>query len=127
MSKEEAKDEETAFTTSGIWMLISHINHICMSNCRRSLIGDMQIVRATKDLEAGTELVLWYQKPRQFQSYDEVHPEGPWQLGPHLWMCAVSGEKVHAHNEVVDAQKPLGESSEGYGKRTSDNELHQGS
>lgn len=43
-----------------------------MSNTRRSFIGDMQIVRATRDLEAGSELFFWYQSPHEFDSYDEA-------------------------------------------------------
>lgn len=38
----------------------------------RSFIGDMQIVRATRDLEAGTEVVAWYYTPKRFESYNEA-------------------------------------------------------
>jgi hypothetical protein len=35
----------------------------CISNARRSFIGDMMIARATRDLPADTELTWWYQPP----------------------------------------------------------------
>jgi len=48
----------TRSKASGIWIISSYINHSCISNCRRSFIGDMQIIRATQDLHADTELVF---------------------------------------------------------------------
>ncbi|KFY88611.1 hypothetical protein V500_06244 [Pseudogymnoascus sp. VKM F-4518 (FW-2643)] len=58
------KDEpESAFHSTGIWIQASYINHSCTSNARRSFIGDMMIVRATRDLKKGTELSFWYHCP----------------------------------------------------------------
>lgn len=58
--------------TAGVWSFISHINHSCISNIRRSFIGDMQIIRATRELEAGTELLGWYDLPQRLESYEEA-------------------------------------------------------
>ncbi|KAF4984516.1 hypothetical protein FZEAL_312 [Fusarium zealandicum] len=66
------KDTGFKYTTSGIWLLASRINHSCVGNCRRSFIGDMQIVRATRDLPAGTELFFCYRAPIPLESYDEA-------------------------------------------------------
>ncbi|KAK2124841.1 hypothetical protein NOF04DRAFT_1348596 [Fusarium oxysporum II5] len=41
-------------------------------NCRRSFIGDMQIIRATQDMSAGTKLLLSYRTPCAFESYAQV-------------------------------------------------------
>ncbi|SCO08278.1 unnamed protein product [Fusarium fujikuroi] len=68
----EIENINTKFLTSGIWLLASRINHSCVSNCRRSFIGDMQIIRATQDMSAGTELLLSYRAPCSFESYEEV-------------------------------------------------------
>ncbi|KAJ1328171.1 SET and MYND domain-containing protein 4 [Microdochium nivale] len=65
-------ESEGKFSTSGIWLLASRINHSCVGNCRRSFIGDMQIIRAARDLEAGTELLFPYRAPQKMQSYSEV-------------------------------------------------------
>lgn len=47
----------------GIWTHASHINHCCLSNARRAFIGNMMIVRASCDMEAGTEITVWYHNP----------------------------------------------------------------
>ncbi|PHH76815.1 hypothetical protein CDD80_1193 [Ophiocordyceps camponoti-rufipedis] len=75
MKDKDTGDEtgkETKFATAGIWLLASRINHSCVSNCRRSFIGDMLIVRATKDIAAGTELVFSYHPPQEYQTYEET-------------------------------------------------------
>lgn len=67
------KDEKPPdYTTCGIWVLASRINHSCVGNCRRSFIGDMQIIRATRDLDAGTELLFCYVPPVTMDSYGEA-------------------------------------------------------
>lgn len=43
--------------------MASYINHSCMSNSRRAFIGDMMIVRASRDLPADTEITFWYESP----------------------------------------------------------------
>ncbi|KAF1992805.1 hypothetical protein P154DRAFT_594844 [Amniculicola lignicola CBS 123094] len=47
----------------GIWTTASYINHSCLNNCHRTFIGDIMIVRATKDLNVNTELRFCYQLP----------------------------------------------------------------
>ena len=53
-------EEHKGHSTCGLWCVASRINHCCISNCCRSFIGDMQIVRATQDLDADTELLFPY-------------------------------------------------------------------
>ncbi|KAM3510550.1 hypothetical protein MY11210_005803 [Beauveria gryllotalpidicola] len=65
-------NEKDGFGTSGIWIKASYVNHSCVGNCRRSFIGDMQIVRATADMEPGTELVFSYRQPQNLETYDDV-------------------------------------------------------
>ncbi|KAM3532396.1 hypothetical protein NHJ13051_000382 [Beauveria bassiana] len=66
---EKKKD---GFGTSGIWIKASYVNHSCVGNCRRSFIGDMQIVRAAADMEPGTELVFSYRQPKDLETYEDV-------------------------------------------------------
>ncbi|CBF71545.1 hypothetical protein AN6829.2 [Aspergillus nidulans FGSC A4] len=54
---------EKVFESCGIWPLASYINHSCDSNARRSFIGDMMVIRATRDLPDNTELTFWYESP----------------------------------------------------------------
>lgn len=51
------------FHSCGVWTMASYINHSCMSNARRAFIGDMMIVRASRDLPADTEITFWYESP----------------------------------------------------------------
>ena len=53
----------THFGSCGIWTHASYLNHSCIYNARRSFIGDMVIIRTTRDLEADTELTFWYENP----------------------------------------------------------------
>ncbi|KAJ5611683.1 hypothetical protein N7528_008788 [Penicillium herquei] len=55
--------ETKTFYCSGIWCMASYINHSCLSNARRSFIGDMMIIRASKDIPANTEITFWYGSP----------------------------------------------------------------
>lgn len=51
---------EQKHQSCGIWTVASHINHGCFTNVFRSFIGDMMIIRATRDLAPGTELLFQY-------------------------------------------------------------------
>ncbi|KAI0122417.1 hypothetical protein F4814DRAFT_408670 [Daldinia grandis] len=66
------KDKSAGHTTCGMWPIASRINHSCIGNCRRAFIGDMQIVRATQDLEAGMELHFMYLSPELNDTYEET-------------------------------------------------------
>ncbi|CAG8958015.1 hypothetical protein HYFRA_00000358 [Hymenoscyphus fraxineus] len=52
--------ESTHFGTTGMWILASYINHSCNPTCVRNFIGDMQIVRAARDMPANMELTFSY-------------------------------------------------------------------
>lgn len=98
-------EKDLRYTTCGIWYIASHINHACVSNCRRSFIGDMQIVRATRDIDADTELFFWYQTPRAFESYAETqkHLE-QWGF---TCDCAICQEKKSTPNALNAKRKAL--------------------
>ncbi|CAG8983418.1 hypothetical protein HYALB_00000586 [Hymenoscyphus albidus] len=52
--------QSTHFGTTGMWILASYINHSCNPTCVRNFIGDMQIVRAARDMPANMELTFSY-------------------------------------------------------------------
>ncbi|VUC29601.1 unnamed protein product [Clonostachys rosea] len=56
-------DVEKIHHSCGLWPMASYINHSCDSNANRAFIGDFMIVRATRDLEGGTELKWRYYQP----------------------------------------------------------------
>ncbi|KAK2029870.1 hypothetical protein LX32DRAFT_692917 [Colletotrichum zoysiae] len=61
--------EDRSQTTCGIWTTASFINHSCIGNCFRAFIGDMMIVRASRDLDVGAELLFCYQVPKEGADY----------------------------------------------------------
>lgn len=67
--EDSGKGSGSEHTTCGIWTIASHINHSCLGNCRRSFIGDMMIIRASRDLEAGSELLFCYRPPKPDEDY----------------------------------------------------------
>lgn len=60
---------ESGFPHCGLWLLGARINHDCRGNCRRSFIGDMLIIRATRDLDANTELLFPYAERHQLEPW----------------------------------------------------------
>ena len=56
----------------GLYAKASYINHSCFSNTRRSFIGDVLILRATRNIAAGQELFCWYAAPKGDYSYNKT-------------------------------------------------------
>ncbi|KAK7995557.1 hypothetical protein PG990_014330 [Apiospora arundinis] len=44
----------------GVWPHASTINHACNANSKRSYLGDLMIIRATKDIKKGDEITIAY-------------------------------------------------------------------
>lgn len=63
LNPEGPSGKSDSFQSIGLWTQASYTNHSCVPNIYRSFIGDMVIIRATRNLPAGTELVWWYQPP----------------------------------------------------------------
>lgn len=49
--------------STGVWLRASYANHACIGNAGRAFMGDMMIVRATKDIRAGDEILMGYVPP----------------------------------------------------------------
>lgn len=72
-STEEREKEWNGYLTSGIFIQASHFNHDCYSNAHSSFIGDMQIVRASRNIAADTELFTRYVAPND--SYEDTQKQ----------------------------------------------------
>ncbi|KAL2040023.1 hypothetical protein N7G274_007426 [Stereocaulon virgatum] len=70
--KAEQQEKDRGYRTCGLFIKASYINHSCASNSRRSFIGDMQIVRASRNLPAGTEVNFWYHAPDDTITYEQM-------------------------------------------------------
>lgn len=58
--------------SNGLWLKASYLNHSCFPNCARVFVGDAVIVRAARDLAAGTELTVAYALPENFETVGQV-------------------------------------------------------
>lgn len=75
--QERAKEE--GYPTTGLFIMASYLNHSCNSNVRRSFIGDMQVIRATRNIPADTELTFWYALPDQSLTHGKMQDSfKPW-------------------------------------------------
>ncbi|KAK7946933.1 uncharacterized protein PG986_011254 [Apiospora aurea] len=94
----------------GLWPKASFLNHSCLPNCRCSFIGDMLILRATRDLPAGSELEISYLG-------DPTAPLGREKL-MRIWgfacRCALctNAEASRAESLWEKARKPLNQLAE---------------
>jgi len=81
------KPDEKKFHSCGVWTLASYINHSCHSNARRAFIGDMMIVRATRDLAPDTEINFWYHAPIAGENDDRQKKFEQWGFKCNCTMC----------------------------------------
>ncbi|KAL7924681.1 hypothetical protein ACQKWADRAFT_319251 [Trichoderma austrokoningii] len=64
--KKPQSDERLSSNESvGIWLQASYTNHSCISNATRAFIGDMMVVRASRDIPAGGEIFMAYHNPEK--------------------------------------------------------------
>ncbi|KAM0342616.1 hypothetical protein ACHAPU_009344 [Fusarium lateritium] len=98
--------EHPMFTTAGIWLIASRINHSCIGNCRRSFIGDMQIIRAARDMPAGEELLFPYRPSTASESYQSVqkHLKDKWGF---ICACDLCRDRSKTTNAVLKQRKKL--------------------
>ncbi|KAG5655692.1 hypothetical protein KAF25_009191 [Fusarium avenaceum] len=97
--------ERPLFTSAGIWLTAARINHSCVGNCRRSFIGDIQIVRAARDMPAGTELLFPYRPSGSSEPYQRVQQElAKWAFTCACEMCKDRGKTSDA---VVKQRRDL--------------------
>jgi hypothetical protein len=112
MSHLDDSDEdevESDARSCGLWLLASRLNHSCISNCSNSFIGDMQIIRATRNLEAGSELFLEHRQPKCDDTYSEVQAElrSCWGFTCSCELCQSlkeTSEETHAHRDMLSSK-----------------------
>ncbi|KAK8102099.1 hypothetical protein PG984_015245 [Apiospora sp. TS-2023a] len=86
--RDKGDESHAAYASCGLWPLASRMNHSCLPNCRRSFIGDMLIVRATRDLPAGTELEISYRGgSRALTTSDQEWLKSTWGFACKCKLC----------------------------------------
>ena len=97
--------EDPSHHTCGLFLKASFINHSCYSNVRRSFIGDMMIVRATRNLPAGSELFFWYSSPEHKDSHAQAQTK--FQNWGFNCTCVICGEKKVVKKSVLSKRYAL--------------------
>ena len=91
--------------TTGIFIKVSHINHSCYSNARRSFIGDMIIVRAARDIPADSEVFFWYAAPEVNRTWAKAQEKlRNWGFQCSCVICQQdkkTAKKVHAKRKAL--------------------------
>lgn len=99
-------------SASGIWITASYMNHACDGNARRSFIGDMMIVRATKTIKRHAEIFMPYHPASEDHDVTRAALQKSWKFICECAMCLAEqkGTKLQ-HNQraapVVDAKSFL--------------------
>jgi len=82
----------SVFGAVGIWTRASYINHACDGNLRRAFIGDLMIVRASKDIAAGDELFMQYLLPDADNSQTMAKLKNTWGFTCDCAICAAEAQ-----------------------------------
>lgn len=77
------------YPSSGVWVHASYINHACNGNAMRSFIGDMIIVRATRDIKEGDEICMPYRLPNPDNSVTQGELQKIWGFKCDCSLCRV--------------------------------------
>ncbi|KAE8152342.1 hypothetical protein BDV25DRAFT_137917 [Aspergillus avenaceus] len=59
-SRQVSDIRDPARECRALWVMASYVNHSCHFNAQCSFIGDMFILRASRDIPAGTEILIAY-------------------------------------------------------------------
>jgi tetratricopeptide (TPR) repeat protein len=62
----------------GVWIVASYTNHACNFNAARTFIGDMMIVRASRNIDKGDEILTPYWPPEGYNTATHHRLENTW-------------------------------------------------
>lgn len=84
-------------SATGIWITASYINHACDGNAIRSFIGDLMIVRATKDIPEGVEITMPYRMAEADNKETRKALEKTWGFKCACELCVVEMKTGGSH------------------------------
>ena len=79
----------TGYPSSGLWIHASYVNHACNGNAMRSFIGDMMILRATRDIRQGDEICMPYRLPHPENAVTQGELQKIWGFKCDCSLCRV--------------------------------------
>jgi hypothetical protein len=77
---------------NGFWIHTSYINHSCLPNSVRTFIGDMLLLRATRDISTGDEITAQYITPELTYQDRQRKYVGTWNFKCDCPLCEVDGK-----------------------------------
>lgn len=66
------EDEDISNASTGLWIRAAYINHSCIPNARLSYAGDLMVIRATRRIRAGEEIVHPYDESSDYDARAEM-------------------------------------------------------
>lgn len=101
--QDPAQKNDSKHHSTGMWLMASRINHSCLSNVDRSFIADMQIIRASCDIPANTELLFWYTGP----TGDHTDMQSKLSNWGFECQCAICLDSKNTPNNMLKKRKAL--------------------
>lgn len=59
-------DEDISNASAGLWIWAAHVNHSCLPNAKKEVIGDLLVLRAIQHISAGEEITLSYVESSEY-------------------------------------------------------------
>jgi tetratricopeptide (TPR) repeat protein len=67
-SGSHSREENANNASTGLWILASYINHSCIPNTKREYLGDLMVLRATRPIGAGEEIMHSYDESSDYDA-----------------------------------------------------------
>ena len=101
------KEQQAALGSTGVWITASYINHACDGNARRSFIGDMVIVRATRGILKDEAVFMPYCKPEDDSEKVQAALLKGWQFKCDCIICTAQektslGDLKHRRRLLIE-------------------------
>ncbi|USW58215.1 Putative SET domain, tetratricopeptide-like helical domain superfamily [Septoria linicola] len=61
-------EEDVRTASTGLWITAAYVNHSCLSNAHKEYVGDLMILRATKDIKEGEEITHTYSEVADYDA-----------------------------------------------------------
>lgn len=84
-------------SASGIWITASYMNHACDGNAARSFIGDLMIIRATKDIAKGAEIMMPYRMADVDPTVNRKALQHGWKFKCECDLCVTEAKAGGSH------------------------------
>ncbi|KAH7401742.1 hypothetical protein DE146DRAFT_735078 [Phaeosphaeria sp. MPI-PUGE-AT-0046c] len=89
---------------NGFWIHTSYINHSCLPNSVRTFLGDLMLLRATRDISAGEEITAQYVTPELTTEDRQQKYKGTWGFECDCRLCEVErnvGSDVERQRMII--------------------------